>query len=322
METVESILDLQPRRLSSAFSAVGASPVASVDPSLPKGVTASDAGGHEGASIAQGNTADNGAHENALTSPFGPSCAVSPITPHGQDAEEPAIQNSGKLPSAIVFRSPDQLQGELDWESHHVVTPPVNRQQIQFLQHSTAESVPSPPSAPRKVREHVRPLIDGVEPMRPILFDETWPRTKSKLVDRGESIQHDPPLPVEQSNSGGPSAGNEDDSNFLIAERSKLIYTSIPSPTGFVKVAIGLFSNSMFAGVLRVDPRTSTGVRCALRADEMYFISRGNLELDIGCRRFLLSEGDFFAVLHHTSFEIRNPAIKEAIVVCFSQAYE
>lgn len=318
METVESLLDLQPRRLSSAFSAVGASPLTLVDPRLPNGVTTAATELHEGSRIAQSNSDDKGTQEGALTSPFGPDSADSPITPHGKDAKEPAIPNSGLLSSGIEFRTPEQFQDELHWESHHVVTPLAHRQQNHFLHNSTAESVPSPPSAPRKIRQHARPVREGVKPMGPILFDETMPKAKSNLV---EPFRRDA-LPAEPSYSRGPSAEIENDSNFLIAERAKLKYTSVPSPTGFVKVAIGLFSNSMFAGVLRVDPRTSTGVRRALRADEFYFISRGNVELDVGWRRFLLSEGDFFAVLHHTSFEIRNPTIKEVIIVSFSQAHE
>ena len=118
--------------------------------------------------------------------------------------------------------------------------------------------------------------------------------------------------------NGSSSWGCEEEEKFLITKRSQLKFVSVETPTGFVKIAIGLFANSVCAGELRVEPRMSSGVRRALRGDEFYCISHGILQLEIGWRRFMLAEGDFFAVMRHTSFEILNPGTELLRIVWLS----
>lgn len=319
MQTVESIFDLEPRRLSSEFSSVGASPVATFDPNDSPGdiSTYSPLEVEPQTEPLSIRIVDDDSSEDEVQ--VVSDSRFSPTTPNRPDADDNCEffqdpQLSPKNESLSPMESHVEIQKESDLE-----TPPF-KQEHRHEQSSTVDAILPQPSAPRKAKRYARRAMEDIEPVRSILFDDTKQTKSVSAKDRIGTIPRDSG-PVHHSPPDFLDADVEDDGNFLVAVQSKLKYVSVPSPAGFVKVAFGLYSNSMLAGDIRIAPRKSTGVRRALRADEFYYISRGIVQLDIGIRRLSLSEGDYFAIMHHTSFEIRNPGMKEVIIVCFTNVH-
>ena len=104
----------------------------------------------------------------------------------------------------------------------------------------------------------------------------------------------------------------------LVAKRSTLMYNSVASYTGTIKVAISISLNRTTMGEVVLLPRSATGPRRALTGDEFYIVKQGYVECDIGFTSVTLFAGDHLGIPAGQSFEMRNPSASNSDLFFFS----
>ena len=103
-----------------------------------------------------------------------------------------------------------------------------------------------------------------------------------------------------------------------ITRKPSIVHTATPTSSGSASVGITLSVSSHLVGEILLQSWSSSGVRRAVCGDELFFVCRGHVQLDIGYSRHNVSAGDYFGFMRNTEYEILNRTANNAMLVFFA----